>query len=218
MAELFPKRANETRPTRRATGRAQRRRAPVRFALYVIDKGVPILFLVGSWCMHSLAVGEDENRCSRYPEVTQDAWPYYTDSRCDCGTNLSVRYEHKEPFGTKLIAVCDFRKSEHGDVYGGFFFRGKIVKAAPVTFVQGSLGGPRLHFEHLKFIDREAAFRTFGAPALTKSALCWRAEATVEITQLLVMRGPGTDEDGEWPVKYRVLNIGSYAACDAAGY
>jgi len=108
--------------------------------------------------------------------------------------------------------VCGFRRDERGEPYGGFFFRGQNVITASVVH-QENPSGIDLYFGSWKFIEEEDAIKAFKAPTLSNSAQCWMAEATVELTQLLIMEGPGSDQDGEWLLKYRVIEVGKYKAC-----
>lgn len=174
--------------------------------------------LVTGLSFHSMATGESTSHCNKYPEVTRNAWPYFTNAQCDCSSNLPSKYEYKEPSDMTLVGVCGFQKNKSGEASAGYFLRGQKAVTASATYVQGSLGGPRLYFGDWKFIEREAAFKAFNVPALTETARCWTSDATVEGIQLLIMKGNGTDEDGEWLLKYRVIKVGNYKACNADNY
>jgi hypothetical protein len=175
-------------------------------------KKITSFFLAAGLCFHNIASGENETQCSKYPEVTRNAWPYFTDAQCDCGSNLSIKYEYKEPSNMTLVAVCNFRKNDRRESYGGFFFRGSDTTTATLER-QDTPSGVGLYFGGWKFIEEDVAIDAFKVPRLSKTAPCWTTEATVELTQLLIMVGPGTDEDGGWPLKHRVLKVGNYKAC-----
>jgi hypothetical protein len=144
---------------------------------------------------------------------------------CTCGKALA-QLPLSAPPGMRLVAACG-QQDEHGDWTGRFLFVGSHVESGTVTREEDEFFGDMLRFTaekslpfeqfanasaELKFWDDADANRRFRAPRPTLAISCRSAQARLEIQVLEVISGGG-DQDGSYPRKYRVLNIGKYRPC-----
>ena len=130
------------------------------------------------------------------------------------------------PPGMKLVAACGAEKL-NGSWSGGFYFTGRYVVSGVVKREDDDWFGDSLWFEaeskrpgvqffdagkSLRFLDDSSANRRFRASPPTDGARCWSARVTIEVRVLHVLAG-GTDQDGGFPLQYRVSRLGKYQNC-----
>lgn len=174
-------------------------------------------------------LGQQSDSCSSVTEIRRNVWP--SNEKCDCSSGLNKKYGVKNTPGFSLVAVCDHRvvsySSGNQETFGSYYFRGNATVEGDITHNQYASGkillfrAPRRGsyedfvsaLTDMSFYEEDAALKAFKPPKLTPQNGCWKARANVEITSLLVVIDSG-DQQGNFPLKYRVLNRTSYQSCE----
>jgi len=188
-----------------------------------MHKHLTVLWLLSIACFGALA--QEQKTCASVPDIRRDTWPY--NEKCDCSNGLNNKYSVKSPAGLALVAVCDHDISTYKETFGSYYFMGSTVVKGQITHNENDSGmnlsfiapgqGP---YEALSsamatmwFYEEDAAFKAFKLPPLTPDVRCWRAATSLKITTLLVVLGSG-DQQGTLPLKYQVLDLEPYEACE----
>ena len=152
----------------------------------------------------------------------------YSLENCQCESWLA-RMNIKSPYeGLQLHGVCNYKKEQSGDATGNFYFKGEYVIVGDVTREENSVLGDYLTFSgpkikslapfyessvSFRFENNQEAFFRFKTPKLSRKHPCWTTKAKIVVTDLYVLIDGGTDFMGNYPTKYRILDIGKYKAC-----
>jgi hypothetical protein len=177
--------------------------------------------LVAIVASHANAAPTDDSACKRYPSIEK-----FSESGCKCGADLTkLKLNVRPPTGLTLAAACNYKKTGNG-VSGYFYFEGEAVVSGTVITLEGAEGHfllfsrvPRPPPEQFSSamnelrIEDSAAFKLFKTPTISKKTSCWQANAKIKVTQLTVMEGTGSSEEGSFPDQYDVLEVGRYSQC-----
>lgn len=160
--------------------------------------------------------------CNSIPELQP-----YALSGFECGKGLS-KLPITAPKGMSLIAACGYKKEEFIGIVGEFYFKGKATVNGEVRRVNDSVSGDSVWFDaktpgkdsefssailSLKFGDDPIAIQKFKLPPLSEESPCWAADAVVSVKLLYVLSGYGSNEEGNYPKEFEVLEVGQYRQC-----
>jgi len=171
--------------------------------------------------------------CKAMPEL------FKSQLKCTCGKNLSGlfhfdRSDNSRIFTSKklpLVAFCPYQQPSDEYYFEGegtYLFKGSaIVNGIIQRSESDSLGDtaefsvdtnmfnnliqPHYLLTNLR-LDNQA-FKKFRIPKLTIKHPCWIANAKIEIRSIETNHDSGTDNEGNFLIDYRVLNVGKFGDC-----
>lgn len=167
-----------------------------------------------------------DGACENIPDLKG-----YDLTGCQCG-NAIAQLPIIPPDNMSLIAACNFGhyKVERGWSYltGGFYFKGETVISGKLSRQYNNpafgdyievVSDKKIKYSQfrsavnsMKFKEDPVVIKTFNAP-LPANPQCWSAQIKIRVNLLYVLAGHGTDEEGTFPKKFEILNIGKPNPC-----
>ena len=145
---------------------------------------------------------------------------------CLCGNTLRRHEVFKTEQHTSLpmIAACVYEDSEK-NLLGRFVYAGRMTIEGSIVRSESDSLGDQVEFHaseeqvsklplalhSLRMNDK--IIRLARIPALRDFNDCREAPATIQLRRLLVTLGPGTDNDGSFPVSWSLRRVGKFKKC-----
>lgn len=157
----------------------------------------------------------------------QQACPLESKNANACVCKSGLAGEQVRSFrGLRLAAICGHQRHEGLGEDGEFFFNGRERIKGRLTYQSvESLGEGYffystdlpwylhgIRFDHDAEVEAYAK-RSFRAPALEASVQCWQADAVLDLRSLHLKLAGGTDADGPFATRFRLVQRSKFAAC-----